>query len=1144
MAAEEELSRPNVVGNWIKASLAVQGECEYLRRLWIKDIEATGRSRIRHVSHPLWQTATQKHKQRLASEANSRAALEVRERVVRTELVSSMLEEKAEIRSLISESVISIRKLILEKLSKDDDERRRLKQKLLEEERDRNWKLDCIKHEQRRVQQEHTQQRYRLISQEDKIRKSYEGRQGKESQVRHVMELISTCCKELATIRDKAGNAYRQYCGILKQPPILKNVTSSTYRLPGIFFINSSDFESVDNSLQISCEMSPEWFIALGQSERLFQQLRLSLSSVHESTSRQLSVLCAQAQEKIENCKMTFNWHRSMLQQVKNLLPENDPLMKIKFEPVSEIVKKKYQMWGGDITFYMPDPDGEFSSAHDNLQIKSKFVTLVSKETNPSSSTLLTVLPKDGSADFTDVMEVISSLRYRNTGHNNNKKKLSKVGKTSPPPFERKVAIDLRILVRADSNLGQNPKRFVSLQLLVETSMVLQSCYLRVNGNPDFEYVEASDEKSLITCQLIVENPVSVHKHNGKVSISRVQSNFKDSHLTIEISDYTQDDQIYLKRTSDVIFMDGNKILIHDVVVGVVVFGTLRRHHPPQSAYYKVSSSQRHFQELFPEDFSSKVCGSIQKIILTAAAKSEQVQTLLESLKFCNLSADPREGIRTVKIRISETERNHSSSISIAIQVRGEDDPTTVLIPEKRLMYRGVASYDMPETFLKKLTPNSRAIMPGAIVQDVDTKYYSGGYLRISISGGLKSGDRLFIRPDSQILNEDTLTYPSTIFAPTLKSLESEVGIYNYHSILDAENNSQIEHQQKQSRYSIARILNDADPRTKNGIQCFQLPFLGCDGKVQIWYQNDVIGVATFIPNGSLDPDASTVAKKLQTLVSKVTTERGLSSGCGEIIINFSQLPHGLSSIEAVQALLRSICFGSNLCCPKEGVRYIDVELLVGNTVKRTRVDGVNGIHIIPECPNTVIRDRFNIRVTSGLLRVPPKHSEFTYVEGSGSRRFVFYHFLFSLVSADDKKIKNNNTNNNRIAPFEVVMDEEGFVDNYNGGSISVEITDGLTDDDVLCVKDGIEPDSIRFIARQYHNQQDDDLQCYTFGINRESEESTPRVGFADVEHMALDTDSDCPEEMIGLSLLRSCEDEMNIGLVNYLLIKIFPLLG
>eukprot|EP00662_Eupelagonemidae_sp_cell21_P015384 gene15384-66674_t len=111
-----------------------------------------------------------------------------------------------------------------------------------------------------------------------------------------------------------------------------------------------------------------------------------------------------------------------------------------------------------------------------------------------------------------------------------------------------------------------------------------------------------------------------------------------------------------------------------------------------------------------------------------------------------------------------------------------------------------------------------------------------------------------------------------------------------------------------------------------------------------------------------------------------------------------------------------------------EGVRTIDLELLVGNTIKREVTPGSDdvSIRVDTSCQNEVLREKVSIRVTQALLRVPPKHTEFNYVEHSGPRR---------------------------IAPFEVMPDEEVWVDNYNGGYVHVKCVEGCTEDDYILVK-------------------------------------------------------------------------------------------
>ena len=158
------------------------------------------------------------------------------------------------------------------------------------------------------------------------------------------------------------------------------------------------------------------------------------------------------------------------------------------------------------------------------------------------------------------------------------------------------------------------------------------------------------------------------------------------------------------------------------------------------------------------------------------------------------------------------------------------------------------------------------------------------------------------------------------------------------------------------------------------------------------------------------------------------------AEGTGEVCVVFSRAGH--MSIDLCQLLLRSVVLATTRAVA--GMRGVSVALEIGATVPDDAPElpdddaceeGGSGGEEYPAFEaQCLLTEKLTIRHAACLVSIPEKYAALEYREGSGVQR---------------------------LAPFELVPDKAGHVENYNVGWMHVEVVDGfINDEDWLAVRE------------------------------------------------------------------------------------------
>ena len=672
------------------------------------------------------------------------------------------------------------------------------------------------------------------------------------------------------------------------------------------------------------------------------------------------------------------------------------------------------------------------------------------------------------------------------------------------PPRIRHVEVELSVMAAADAGETLPPRFYAQVTAVLRVPVLFQERHIQLGGDASFEFQEGEACKPLLDVPLRAEPPANVRKDlstGGHVIDD--ETSFDGTVLTVDINtNYTRDDQIFLLQGGEeAVTIEGPVgVCVAGVKVGCVYGGTFKRYHPTGGAA-KIPPV-RGLRDLGP-----RYPGQVQRIAFNASAGPDAVCAVLRSLRFLNVSPDPLEGARCVSVQLADPVQKHCTAVSLLVTVEASDDATVVAFPDRRVVLHAPAHPDLPEAGAAYVGPTSVPVAETGTVTDVDTRLFSGGTMSFTLASGYRRGDRLFIMaanstPGSSLLR----TYPPVSEAPprvrvfppaqsarVAQRRGSEAGtqLQYYHSMLDdgedppvepqpngralgrlrsmriQRRQSQFASQQQQQQAAGSPVLGGSGvlqaaasesslprvrrPSRQGGhegqITCFGLPNVDGYGRVQVWYGSDLLAIATFVAPRDGDYQKSPRSSSAAHTVHDLLPARG---DCVEILVQFVGLPDGVASIQGTQELVRCIHFGSVLISPREGVRDVNAYVHLGNTVKGVTGFDAAGVKFVKDCPNRKTLTTLSVAVLPALLRLPPRHAEFAYVEGSGLKK---------------------------IAGVEVVAGGGGCAgavddggggvggsESYSGWAVNVELIAGCTDDDILSLRGG-DADGLDFVA-------------------------------------------------------------------------------
>eukprot|EP01062_Namystynia_karyoxenos_P072655 TRINITY_DN68_c0_g1_i1.p1 TRINITY_DN68_c0_g1~~TRINITY_DN68_c0_g1_i1.p1 ORF type:complete len:1515 (+),score=508.49 TRINITY_DN68_c0_g1_i1:2822-7366(+) len=676
----------------------------------------------------------------------------------------------------------------------------------------------------------------------------------------------------------------------------------------------------------------------------------------------------------------------------------------------------------------------------------------------PGGKVIRVLLPADDPARITPelISRVVHSCHYQSTVSD------------LQVPTAVTVRVELSLIFACGST--QNPgvptgvaKSVLDLVVVLAVPLVT----LQPGAPGQVEYIEgmAHDELQVIPDSFQLSDPPAITRAHGRVDVmpggehrGLSISNLHDSYVVLEIlTGYTTDDYFAFKATSRT-WLDKGRIFHKDkdglaVQLGRVVRGAL-------CSCTELSSP------LGPPEPSSWVALHMFYEEQPGLLSATTVRAVLKQLRFANISQAPMEGPREARLRVADRSR-HCATIDFTISVIGKEDPTEVRIPALRFPVR---TSNVSAQYRQHLMPNILPLFTGTTVHDVDTDRFAGGFIKVTITGVGKSGEGLALcvaRPllaglVDQAIARLRLTRAQEDLRQEVDELEALVSPGRI--LREAQQDGELQDALGSSEAS----ASEPGAPTSPDAAASQMP-----RKVsmhrrktlqkKMYYDRAVEdtmamddAVKDYLVGQSLadaqrdnsfyasEEDVDCVDDKIvfQGRTVGALTKGGLLrdpatdnfDGQTELIIQFSE--DGMASIEAIQAILRHLVLGVYTNKLSPGLRSVDVELRVGPTVVG-HPEHLGGTAEIPEIPDEVELvpiPTLQLRAAPALLTVPEKYVSVDYREGCGAQR---------------------------LAPFEMVAEKAGFIEQFNQGFIIIETVSGgeeedrigLRDDDMITVR-------------------------------------------------------------------------------------------
>ncbi|KAJ9452767.1 hypothetical protein DIPPA_04705 [Diplonema papillatum] len=133
-----------------------------------------------------------------------------------------------------------------------------------------------------------------------------------------------------------------------------------------------------------------------------------------------------------------------------------------------------------------------------------------------------------------------------------------------------------------------------------------------------------------------------------------------------------------------------------------------------------------------------------------AMSRPAFIVKLLKRLRYFNPSQNPSANPRTVEITLTAGSLTPCVA-RVWVHVLSEDDPTQLVLTEKKLVYRPMGPASIPEHLRQHLTRSELPLFAGAELLDPDTFFVAGGSLQVACLSGLARGDTVFVAETSHI---------------------------------------------------------------------------------------------------------------------------------------------------------------------------------------------------------------------------------------------------------------------------------------------------------------------------------------------------------------------------------------------------------
>eukprot|EP01062_Namystynia_karyoxenos_P065430 TRINITY_DN5903_c0_g2_i2.p1 TRINITY_DN5903_c0_g2~~TRINITY_DN5903_c0_g2_i2.p1 ORF type:complete len:2392 (+),score=681.15 TRINITY_DN5903_c0_g2_i2:107-7282(+) len=610
-----------------------------------------------------------------------------------------------------------------------------------------------------------------------------------------------------------------------------------------------------------------------------------------------------------------------------------------------------------------------------------------------AKSEVRVAIPSDGSATTAQVAQTLEGVSF-SIAHSDIDELLRHV------PFERRLEISLVLHFRDDTNLGCGQKpaagHLMTVNINAWVSMIAVAPY--VYADPSERLVVYEEDSTPDSCaflhKMVVTDPVVVAAvdERGRTVVAPTEegdrykvmkggeglSCFDKGFLRLRFKEgYTPDDVILFHWSEHCALKSRpRKELLHAMQEYAVVRGARPRsmvgeEPEKETMLVLVEDYHRpHGDELVP--FAELVQGQVfstsrvptkpvpgNNVIMfklhTRLATADNVQRLLRRLRYGNFSQDPEPGTRVVEIALADGSGD-PCIIDMSVDVVSSDDPAVMDFAAEKVFFRIPAARSVPPE-LQKYVPKS-IIRPalGAVVTDVDTDRFVGGYLDVGVTSGYNKGDALLLCCPVYGVGEEV--------DPVIAD-------------------SQTVH--------VRQAKGDAVPFSPHGVRS---PRAGDDGEETldcIYFEGRHIGT---LVRGLLH-DTRASRQELEELVQDKDED-----DCSSVSVLFSG--NGGASIASCSKLLETIAWTSILPRPKEGERWIDFCLQVGRSLPKGATEippGFGEGDGDGEDLDAPLEEKVRVVVTPELFEVSQPNN--TYREGSGEQRIAPFELLQDTMGYD-----------------------------------------------------------------------------------------------------------------------------------------------
>eukprot|EP00759_Apiculatamorpha_spiralis_P001839 PhF_6_TR10609/c0_g1_i1/m.17106 len=613
----------------------------------------------------------------------------------------------------------------------------------------------------------------------------------------------------------------------------------------------------------------------------------------------------------------------------------------------------------------------------------------------PRVESFVLTLPDDGSVTPAKIEQVLSQIYYRNA--------IPTLRDTGP--FERKIDVTVSLIVSNMSHPTTNPDTGV-ITKPSHTTTVTKSMSLAVVVSPQYiwippsstslEYIEGfTPEQCRVAPRVqVTDPPIVLLGADDELFVEAGgggRTTYVDGKVTIwfEAGCATEDLICFSSTLQNMWLTDSQSIFVRngneDVEIG------------------KLSGDMLYRTNSIPA-----LCSEFRRCELKITSKkcsAEWVRRFLSRLRYHNTARDPIEGKRTVRISLSDAE-GHVCETGVDIEVISHDDPAELVIDDRTTYHRQSHVLSEVRHFLDPALQYTKICACGKIVDD-DTDRFLGGYIRVRLAEGIHPGDTMILMCSPQ---PPLLTLPNVVElceegTEAFDRKKSNVSNLTSNSSEHNGNEAAATATDKMSRRvsedagGMAEAVEDKQDFTKLPTLYFQ--------ENKIFYEGRHIATIT-------------KGRPYECL----SLPDGIECST-EIHVEFTV--DGACSISGAQEILRAFAFTSSLPQATLGERRFEIELQLGNTVPKPRVNGtIKPYKYDPEQWPPLLQDYMCVVVTPPLFWVPDVYGNIEYREGAGAVR---------------------------LAPFEFQLESIGKFDSFSRPYISIEVVGGLTNEDLLGVR-------------------------------------------------------------------------------------------